>query len=306
MEILIVGGAGDVGKHLTKNLIHEGHTVRILDQVAQGSELVIGPRVIYKQGNLADRAFVEDAVRGCDAIIHLAWSFADDPHVIFGTDILGTVNILDAAAASRVQCVIYASTAVVYGRAIHHPVTENHPCFVEDARKPLYALGKFAAEKLCYLSFKERGIPVSILRFWWAFGESISGRHLRDLVKAAKEDRPLAMVRGAGGSFVTMNDLTAAVRLIMQNATAAGKTYNVGSLFLSWEEICAMLVDLTSSSSTIELIPGDKWQGPAFLKEVWDLSWDKLINELGYRSQYSESESRLQFREALKSCIASI
>jgi len=307
VEILIVGGAGDVGRHLTDDFIQAGHTVRILDLVPRNQQLMTNPGIAYYQGNLTDKTLVTEVVRGSDVIVHLAWSFADDPHTIFSTDIQGTANLLDAAAASSgVRSFIYASTAVVYGRAIHHPVTERHPCLIEDARKPFYALGKYVAEKLCLLYFKERGLPISIIRFWWAFGGNIGGRHLRDLIKTSLGNKSLAMVRGAGGSFVTMNDLASAMRLIMQSTTAVGQTYNVGSLFLSWEEIGAMLIELVKSSSTIQLVPSDQWQGPAFLNEVWDLSWDKLGNELGYRCQYSETEARIQFRAALKSCIASL
>ena len=110
----------------------------------------------YFQGNLTDKKLVQNAVSGSDVVINLAWSFADDALTIFGTDITGTANLLDAAVASGVRRVIYASTAVVYGRARHHPVTEEHPCLVEEARKPLYALGKYVAEKLCLMYYKDR------------------------------------------------------------------------------------------------------------------------------------------------------
>ncbi|MDD5170945.1 MAG: NAD(P)-dependent oxidoreductase [Syntrophales bacterium] len=306
MEILIVGGAGDVGRHMTRDFTGQGHAVRILDLVPQAPEVAGSPLTTYFQGNLTDRGLVQDAVRGADAVINLAWSFADDPHTIFGTDVTGTANLLEAAATSGVRSFIYASTAVVYGRALHHPVTEDHPCLIEEARKPLYALGKYAAEKLCLLSFKERGLPVTILRFWWAFGRSIGGRHLRDLIKTAREHRPIAMVRGAGGAFVTMDDLAGAAGLIMGNAASAGQIYNVGSMFFTWEEIGDMIIELTGSKSTIRFVLSEQWQGPAFLNEVWDLSWEKAAGSLGYRPRHVDGEARACFREALKNCIAEL
>jgi UDP-glucose 4-epimerase len=306
MQILIVGGAGDVGKYLVKDLVQHGHTVRILDLAAKSPEIGADLGLTYFQGNLTDKTLVQKVVNGSDVIINLAWSFADDPQTIFGTDIIGTANLLDAAAASGVRSFIYTSTAVVYGRAIHHPVTEEHPCLIEDARKPFYALGKYAAEKLCLLFFKEHGLPVTVLRFWWAFGRSIGGRHLRDLIKTAKEQRPLAMVGDAGGAFVAMSDLASVIRLIMGSAAAAGQTYNAGSLFLTWEEIGRMIIELTNSSSAIQLVPTKQWQGPAFLNEVWDLSWDKAANTLGYRPQHSGRAARAQFREALINCITQL
>jgi len=303
MQILIVGGAGDVGKSLVKDLVQHGHTVRILDLAPKSPETETDSRVTYVQGNLTDTMLVQKVVAGSDVIIHLAWSFADDPKTIFGTDIIGTAHLLGLAAASGVRSFIYASTAVVYGRAIHHPVTEEHPCLIEDARKPFYALGKFAAEKLCLLYFKEHGLPVTILRFWWAFGKSIGGRHLRDLIKSAMEKRPLAMVADAGGAFVSMSDLASVIRLIMGSPAAAGQTYNAGSLFLTWEEIGRMIIELTNSSSAIQLVPARQWKGPAFLNEVWDLSWDKATTTLRYRPQHSGKEGRAEFREALMNCI---
>jgi nucleoside-diphosphate-sugar epimerase len=103
-----------------------------------------------------------------------------------------------------------------------------------------------------------------------------------------------------------MNDLASAIRLIIGNPAAAGRTYNVGSLFLTWEEIGTMMIQETNSRSAVQCIPSDQWHGPQFLNEVWDLSWDKAASELGYEPQASGTETRTQFREALKECIADV
>jgi nucleoside-diphosphate-sugar epimerase len=114
------------------------------------------------------------------------------------------------------------------------------------------------------------------------------------------------MVRGAGGSFVTMNDLATAVSLIMASSASAGQTYNAGSLFLTWEEIGKMIIELTNSSSAIQLVPSAQWRGPAFLNEVWDLSWDKAAESLGYRPQLTDLEARSKFKEALNDCVVQL
>jgi nucleoside-diphosphate-sugar epimerase len=114
MNILIVGGAGDVGQHLSNDFTQQGHAVRILDLAPQTHTIAAHPHMTYFRGNLTDKALVQNAVNGADAIINLAWSFADDPQTIFSTDITGTANLLDAAATSGVRSFIYASTAVVY------------------------------------------------------------------------------------------------------------------------------------------------------------------------------------------------
>lgn len=122
--------------------------------------------VRYIQGDVRDSAVVHEAVRETDVIIHLAWSFADDPKTVFADDIQGHIHLLDAASSSGVKKLIYASTATVYGSALSHPVTEAHPCRIDAARKPLYALGKMTAEELGRLYYREQGLPVVIFRFW--------------------------------------------------------------------------------------------------------------------------------------------
>jgi UDP-glucose 4-epimerase len=301
MKILIAGGAGEVGKHLVEDLTDQGHSVRVLDRAEKTKGL--GDAI---RGDLSDPALVSAAVRGVDAIVNLAWSFADDPRVIFGEDIRGHVNLLEAACTHKVSRFIYTSTATVYGRAVRHPVTEAHPCLIAEARKPLYALGKYTAEELCQYYFKTRGLPTTIFRFWWAFGATIGGSNLRDLIRKSIHNQPLEMVQGAGGAFLTMADLGRAIPLSASNPAAAGQVYNLGSLFLSWKEIGDIIIGLTDSTSAVKLIPPEQWRGAAFLNEVWDLDWSKARKEIGYEPAGSVEAMKASFMEALKSCVAQV
>ena len=305
MKVLIAGGAGEIGKYLAKDFPKRGHEVVVLDQAPKTPEMEKIP-ITYFQGSLINRALVDEIVQGMDVIINLAWSFSDEPHTIFEEDIKGHLHLLEAASSSGVKHFIYTSTATVYGRGVLHPVTETHPRLIGDARKPLYALGKYTAEELCQFYHKGKNLPVTIFRFWWAFGESIGGRHLRDLIKKSLGHQPLEMVRGAGGTFVTMEDLSRAVALTITTPTGSGQIYNVGSLFLTWEEIGRMILDLTHSISTIQYVPSDQWKGPAFLNEVWDLSWEKAEKDLGFKPGHSNEEIRSQFAQALQKCIAKV
>jgi len=301
MKILIAGGAGEVGKHLVQDLTDRGHNVRVLDR----AEKTKGLRNAIR-GDLSDPELVRAAVEGVDAIVNLAWSFADDPQVIFGEDIRGHVNLLEAACTHKVSRFIYTSTATVYGKAVHHPVTEAHPCLIADARKPLYALGKYTAEELCRYYFKARGLPTTVLRFWWAFGATIGGSNLRDLIRKAAKNQPLEMVQGAGGAFLTMADLGRAILLAASKPAAAGRIYNVGSLFLSWKEIGDIIIGLTGSTSVIKLISPEQWRGAAFLNEIWDLDWARAKQELGFQPADSVEAMKASFMEALKSCVAQV
>ncbi|HTZ38984.1 MAG TPA: NAD(P)-dependent oxidoreductase [Syntrophales bacterium] len=306
MNILIAGGAGEVGQHLIRDFTRLGHRVRVLDRSERTKAIQPSDLVTSLHGDLADAKLVNDAVSGVDAVIHLAWSFADDARVIFGDDIQGHVNLLESSCSHNVQRFIYTSTATVYGRAVQHPVTEDHPCLITEARKPLYALGKYTAEEICQYYFKARGLAATVLRFWWAFGATIGGSNLRDLVRKAIYHQPLEMVVDAGGAFLTMADLGRAILLAISNPAAAGRVYNLGSLFLSWRQIGDIMIRLTGSKSETRMIPAREWRGAAFLNEVWDLDWTRANRELGYVPAESAEAMQASFAEALRSCIAQV
>ena len=303
VRFLITGGAGSVGQALTLSFLGKGHSVRVLDKKADQLQSLDDKNLELIKGEIEDLSVVNRAVKGMDVIVHLAWSFSDDPMELLMSDLKGHILLLDAAIAERISHFFYTSTAVVYGKPIKSPITEEDPCLVEDARKPFYGVAKLTAEKLLSAYFRAKGLPVTIFRFWWAFGESIDGRHLRDLIRKSFNNEPLEMVRGAGGTFVTMADLGSAMISAITKPAPSGQVYNVGSLLLTWEEIGRMIVDLTHSNSTIQLVPSDQWKGPAFLNEVWDLSWEKAERDLGFKPSRSNEEMRSQFIKTLQKCI---
>ncbi len=170
----------------------------------------------------------------------------------------------------------------------------------------MYALGKYTAEELCWYYHKTRGLHVTVFRFWWAFANVIGGSHLRDLIRKALNHQPLEMVRGAGGVFITMADLESAILLAAANPNTQGRVYNLGSLFLGWEEIVNIIVRLTISNSPINFISPEQWRGPAFLNEVWDLDWGKAHREFGFKPTASGEAMLSAFTEALKNSIVSV
>jgi nucleoside-diphosphate-sugar epimerase len=145
MKVLIVGAAGEVGRYLMKDLSRKHHDVTGFDRAPKPRETDESLLVAYLQGDIADAVVTREAVQGKDVVIHLAWSFADDAETIFGEDIKGHINLLEAASSFGIRGFIYTSTATVYGPASSHPVTEDHPCLIDEARKPLYALSKYTA-----------------------------------------------------------------------------------------------------------------------------------------------------------------
>ncbi|MDF2570681.1 MAG: HpnA: hopanoid-associated sugar epimerase [Sporomusa sp.] len=305
MRILLAGGAGDVGKNLTEYLSRQGHTLVILDKNDAPFARAKNNVTAYT-ADLMDLALLKDIVDGSDVVVNLAWSFSDKPEILFSNDMIGQINLLNACAATGVKRFIYTSTAGVYGKPPAGLVDEEYFCRPEHARKPLYAVAKLCAEQLGLALGRQQNLPVTVFRFWWAFGNTIGGKHLRELVKLALTGQPLQMVAGAGGVFVSMNDLGAAVELAATRPAAVGNTYNIGSLFLSWEEIGQTIIHLTQSTSRLQLIDAQDWNGPAFLNETWCLSWDKAAKDIGYQPLLGTTGSHAAFRSALAKCISEI
>ena len=172
MLVLVTGAAGRIGSHLTRALTREGHRVRGLVLAGDPrSGLIEGPGVELVEGRLEDVAALRVAVRGVDAVYHLAGALtsrgnSDDE--FFEFNLRGTYNLLEAALveAPNLRRFVYASSDAVYLGAPNRlanwqPIDETHP------RQPstIYGASKAGAEELALAFWRRDGIPATILRF---------------------------------------------------------------------------------------------------------------------------------------------
>jgi UDP-glucose 4-epimerase len=306
MRILVTGGNGSLGRELVPALLAMGHEVAVLDRELDAlRELRLGPLTLVK-GLVEDRDAVEEAIRGADAVIHMAWSFADDPAHLVEHDLYGHQLLLDAARANGVRHVVYTSTAVVYGKPLRLPIDENHPLRVLEARKPSYGLAKEFAEKLTLLSARTGGPPATILRFWWAFGGTIGGRHLRDMLRTAAEGTRLTVPAECGGSFLSMDDFVHAVSAVLFDAKSFGETFNLASAYVTWAEVARMVVAATGSSAAVDVVSRDTWTGPAFLADVWQLDDRRIRERLGVRPRRDPEGVRGALASAIEETWAGV
>ncbi|AZD63278.1 UDP-glucose 4-epimerase [Pseudomonas chlororaphis subsp. aurantiaca] len=173
--ILITGGAGFIGSHLTDALLAKGYSVRILDDLSTGkpSNLPLdNPRVELIEGDVADAALVARAMSGCRGVAHLAavasvQASVDDPVRTHQSNFIGTLNVCEAMRQAGVKRVLFASSAAVYGNnGEGESIDEDTP------KAPLtpYASDKLASEY--YLDFyrRQHGLEPAIFRFFNIFG----------------------------------------------------------------------------------------------------------------------------------------
>ena len=298
MRILVTGANGSVGRGLIPALLDRGHQVIGLDKGAGVERAIAHPRFSFVQGPIEDPATVEQALAGVEAIIHLAWSFSDDPRVLVEQDLRGHALLLEAAARQKVAHFIYTSTAVVYGKPSRVPVDEDHPLNVLAARKPAYGVAKEFAEKLVLLA-GQAGMSSTVVRFWWAFGDDIGGRHLREMLRTSAEGKPLAVPADCGGSFLSQDDFNLAVETILQRPTTAGRVFNLASAYVTWDDVARMVVQVTGGRGGIDLVPRDAWAGAAFLADRWELDDRRIREQLGFKPCRDEAGVREALRQAI-------
>lgn len=300
MRFLLAGGAGAVGRDLAAALLKLGHAVRVLDTHTEGFPLSDQENLELITGRVEDRSLVDKAVKDRDVVVHLAWSFADDPAELVEIDLAGQITLLAAAAAAKIPHFIYISSAIVYGSPTSFFTTENDPALAEKARKPFYGVAKLAAEKFALAFWRTKGLPVTILRFWWSYGEEIGGRHLREMLSRAAAGQPLMVPADAGGSFLHHDDLVQAILLAFKRPKTYGEVFNLATVYLSWEDIAGIIIELTGSASQLAVIPASEWQGPQFLADSWRLCTCKAEQLFGYSTLFSHESARESLKGAIR------
>lgn len=174
MKILITGGAGFIGSNLAKRLVKDGHEVRVLDSLLRGNKLDKSTydSVQFIKGDVRDLSTVTEASKGCDVVYHFAAVLgvdivADNPVETMDVEVIGTRNVVEAAAVNNIKKILYASTSGIYGHsAIENALTEE---VLVDPRTS-YAMAKRYNEIYLASHHEEKGINVISLRFFNVYG----------------------------------------------------------------------------------------------------------------------------------------
>src|SRR3989338_2622383 len=177
-KILVTGAEGFIGSHLTEALTQLGYDVRafvLYNSFSSHGWLKNCSDVIL--GDIRDLNRVRTAVKGCDAVLHLAALIAIpysylSPESYIETNIKGTLNIMQASHEFSVRKVVHTSTSEVYGTAQFVPITEEHPL---QAQSP-YAATKIGADQIAYSFYAAFETPVIILRPFNTYGPRQSAR----------------------------------------------------------------------------------------------------------------------------------
>lgn len=222
---LITGGAGFLGINMTRYLLERGHRVVSLD--LQPFDYPERPQITEVQGDIRDRAKVDEAMQGVDVVIHTAAALPlYSKEDIFSTDIDGTRNVIESAHQHGVGRFIHISSTAVYGVPDHHPLYEDD----ELVGVGPYGIAKIEAENVC-IAYREKGMCVPVIRPKSFIGQERLGVFalLYDWAKDGKN----WPIPGKGDNlyqYLDVEDLCDAIYLTATlDAETANDTFNVGA-----------------------------------------------------------------------------
>lgn len=227
MEILITGGNGFVGRHLADELLARGDKVRVLALPGEDTS-ALDPRHQVHRGDIRLRESLTEAVRGTDAVVHLAammhvWKpLADYERV----NVEGTLNVCLAAMSAGVERVVHMSSSTVYGMHSPGPVNESFPL---SPFKDPYSLTKAKADLAVQRLMSEEGLAAVILRPDQIFGP---GDRLHFGATASRLRSGRGVIVGNGDNFVPLvyvDDVVQGLVLAVDSGRALGEAFNISS-----------------------------------------------------------------------------
>jgi len=269
-NILVIGGAGFIGSFVVSELLKSNiGKVVIYDNFARGKESnlmdsLADPRCeIYPNGgDVRDIDTLNDAMKGCDAVVHLAamWLLhcKDFPRTAFHVNIEGTFNVLEACVQNNIKRLVYSSSASVYGDAAEVPMTENHPF----NNKNFYGATKIAGEAMCRAYYDRYGLSYVGLRYMNVYGPhqdqtaAYTGVIPIMLNKIDANEAPT--INGDGTQaydFIDVEDV-ARCNVLALEADAVDEFYNVGTgVQTTIKELCDTILDLKQSDLKVTYNP---------------------------------------------------
>lgn len=300
--VLVTGAGGFIGSHLVERLAQDGCRVRALlhyDSRADRSNLeLISPEVLSSvellRGDVTDAHFMMRAVEGCEVVFHLAALIAipysyQAPGAFVQTNIIGTLNVLEACRWHRTPRLIHTSTSECYGTAQYTPIDEAHPLVGQSP----YSASKIAADKLVesyHLSF---GVPAAVLRPFNTFGPRQSARAvipsmLAQLLAGVKQLRVGDLTPVRDMNYVS-NTVDAFVALAGCDA-AVGQVVHVGlGRGMSIGELAAMAMRVVGRQVPIVTEP-NRMRPAASEVRVLVCNWSKAESLMGWRPRIGLEE----------------
>ena len=308
MRVLITGGAGFIGSHLSDLYISRGDEVFCVDDLSTGSfdniaHLKGNPKFRYTIDSVHNQPVMAELVDQCDVVFHLAAAvgvklIVESPVRTIETNVRGTEVVL-AQANKKKKKVLVASTSEVYGLSSEVPFREDGNLVMGATTKGRwsYACSKAIDEFLALAYWREKKLPTIVVRLFNTVGPRQTGQYgmvIPTFVKQALSGRPLT-VYGDGSQtrcFGYVDDVVGALVALMDKDEAVGEVFNIGSSEeVSIMQLAERVRELTGSKSEIVTVPYDEAYEEGFEdmpRRVPDTS--KVAALTGFRATFTLDE----------------
>jgi len=242
MKILVTGATGFTGSHLARRLVSKGHAVRCIVRPSSNYKVLENAGCEIFLGDIRDIASVEQAVSGTEIIFNIAAMFRTwglPKSVYYETHVLGPKNLLDAGLKNNIKRFIHCSTIGVHSSIENPPGNENSPLKPSD----IYQTTKLEGEQLVLKYFKEKNIPVVIIRPAGIYGPE-DMRFVKLFRSIARKN---FIMIGSGKTFwhpVYIDDLVTGFELAMTSPNIEGEAFILGGPeYLTLNELVKHIAD---------------------------------------------------------------
>jgi UDP-glucose 4-epimerase len=307
-KVLVIGGAGFIGSHVVGELLKtDVGQILVYDNFARGKRDYLAPYLgdprcsLYQNGaDIREVDLLDDAMRGCDYVIHLAamWLLhcKDFPRTAFHVNIEGTFNVLEACVRNKIKRLVYSSSASVYGDAVEVPMTEDHPFM----NRNFYGASKIAGEAMCRAFHDRYGLSYVGLRYMNVYGPhqdqtaAYTGVIPIMLNKIDANEAPV--INGDGTQaydFIDVEDVARCNVLALQS-DANDEFYNVGSgVQTSIKQLCDLILELKQSELQVTYKPYHPDDARRLVQNRIGCP-EKAEADLGFKYQYGLREGLLK------------
>ncbi|MCL1903454.1 MAG: NAD(P)-dependent oxidoreductase [Oscillospiraceae bacterium] len=269
MKVFITGGAGNIGQYVTLAAAKKEHDVVVLSRTPEkySGLAKMNPRIKIVQGFINEYDKIAEYVEDCDAVIHIALGWGNEPVTMCMEDTVPTINLMEISEKAGVERFIYTSSTAVLG---HYESDMEESLAVSPTG--LYGSTKAAAEAYI-LGFREYGAESgtigeevtmlrNIIRPGYTFsnppyegGSSQLDRRFRDITDAIVKGYPIQLVKNDGTQFLSAEQIAEVYIAILENGDMTGEIFfALGNTYITWERIAQIaLEEHPKSNSTIEL-----------------------------------------------------
>ncbi len=308
-KVLVTGGAGYIGGHLVRELIKDGFSVVVLDNLSTGKRENLDPKAVFIEGDLADTNLLADvfSANQFEAVFHMAASLeveesVKEPAKYFNNNLKHTIKLLEAMSQAGVKRIIFSSTAAVYGQAPVIPITENSPLHPNNP----YGSSKLLAERAIKFYCEYLGLQAVIFRYFNACGFDPAARILTThqshliykVIQVAKGSQSQLQVFGNDyetldgtcvRDYVHVLDIVRPHILALQKMDG-GKNFEIFNIGTgkgsSVDQVINCASEVLNRIIPMEMAPRRPGDAPVTVADN-----HKLLNELGYELKFSGLEN---------------